>query len=175
MVWLQCIELQRVRHDWTAEHCIVFIPSPSLFLPIGQQVCSLSCSGSSKHLPHISIQHIWTSLSPNAANLFLPRKYPPRVSYIEVNWGTESLSNLPQVSLLILVELGFKPSQSGYTFCPVNLYAILPLWTYILDESVNQWVDRLKAGTWNLVAIVARPGLPVHLKLLIKLIHIRTH
>ena len=71
-----------------------------------------------------------TLLSPDAASFFLPRKYtPPRVSYTEVNWGTESLSNLPQVSLLILVELGFKPSQSGYTLCPVTLYAILPLWT----------------------------------------------
>ena len=61
-------------------------------------------------------------------------------SKIVREYRKESLSNLPQVSPLILVELGFKPSQSGYTLCPVNLYAILPLWTYMLDESVKNFL-----------------------------------
>lgn len=47
----------------------------------------------------------------------LPIKYLIIVSYIQVNWGTEKLSNLLKVSLPIMVELGVKPCQSGYRLC----------------------------------------------------------
>lgn len=70
------------------------------------------------------------------------KKTPRRVSYIEVNRGTGSLSNLPQVSLLVMAVLSFKPSQLAIDFALVTTMPYcLSGHIFWMSQLINEWMD----------------------------------